>query len=416
MLDDGTGPDATPEILGRIVARQRQRRVRHYRVAATTAVVVALVGAGVGVHLDQTGRTVSALALGSKGESPLSRSSLQAPAGLKWDVESADHGEEAAGVSAPGQFGFSTGQVPTAARFAAGVDYSAPASESVVPLNLPSSSTPSSCASKGCEALFSWEQPRALFTRHVDGMTIAVSLVTYDYPVAITSAGRASPPPTPPRVPTSPPAASGSLGTAFPVTAPVLRTTPEVPSSIRKAVIPVTLGCPVASELMVAVSDGSSTRVLFVPTGGMSDHAFSLVASAAASFGSVGSVVLAVARTSPSVAKVSAAFPGGGTDTMAPSDGWVVLAQRVPAGTNLSRAGAADLQAVASSGKALEHADLPATWSLASAPIVAVCHLLVVPLNSVGVTGGSPGSAPGSSPGGSGSTGSTGSAGSKPAP
>jgi hypothetical protein len=118
-----------------------------------------------------------------------------------------------------------------------------------------------------------------------------------------------------------------------------------------------------------------------------------------------------VARTNPSVSSVSAMFPGGSSDRMAPRDGWAVLAQHLPTGANLSRGGAVDIEARAASGNVLETVHLPATGSLAAAPVLGVCHLLLVPLNVVSPPSGPPSGTSGVS---SGSSGSSSVAGAKP--
>jgi hypothetical protein len=421
MLDDGNGPDATPEVLGRIVARQRQRQARRYRVAATTAMVVVLGSAGIGLRLDQHGGTTSATG---------PTSSL--PAGLKWVVGAdGERVAQSAGLAQPGQFGFSTSsEVPSAAtsNSESGTAYgTSQASGRYVAAPIASGgkgSTPKSCAAKECDVVFSWGEPHTLFTRHLDGLSISVSLANYDYPSAIAVGPINVPPNLPVTLPivSSPAPGSSSPSTETPqAPAPgrALKPTRDITS---KSAIPVTTTCPVESELVVTVSYGSVTRTLFVPTGGTSDHPFSLVASAGTDLGGAGSVVIAVAHTSPSVASVSATFPGGGSDAIAPKDGWAVLAQRLPAGTGLSRVGTVDIEASTASGKVLESTHLPATGSLAAAPLLSVCHFLLVPVGvvspPVGVQPGGPVIPPsgvsGSSGGSSGSSGSSSVTGSKP--
>jgi hypothetical protein len=423
MLDGGAGSGATPEVLRRIVARQRQQRARRHRAVATTAVVVTLACAGLGVHLEQRSGTTSALNF------PLTTqpsSSGQPPVGLKWTVAQTGHSSSivdpttfgaAADTSSssspalpgPGQFGFS------AAIGGGSVSYGI--LEPSVPAASPAPQSPGPCAGKVCGIVFRWEQPHSLFTRHVDGLTLSVSLLTYEYPTTIGSTGSTGTgstgtgstgtgstgtgstgtsstgtsviAPTPPRVPISPP------GTAVPaaVSSP--------PNAVTKSAVPVTTTCVVESELLVTVSYGSTTRLLFVPVGGASEHPFSVVASDGTSLGRAGSVVVAVARTSPSVSSVSVAVPGAGSDAMAPKHGWAVLAQRLPAGTSLSRAGAVTLVAMSSKGAVLETAHLPRLGALAVAPLMAACHYLAVPVNAASppptVSKGKPGFAPGSS-------------------
>jgi hypothetical protein len=407
---DGAGPEATPEVLGRIVARRRRQQARRYRVVATTALVVALAGAGIGVRLDQHAGTATAFAPRSSASS--------APAGLKWVVQQGSQGgAPTAEVSGPGQFGFSSSTYLPGAP-SPGPDYGAAVASSSAAAN--GAEVPSRCESKGCDVVFGSDVPRLLFTRHVGGLTVAVSLVTYDYPstiahghVSATRPPTVSPPgasPTP--IASSPPAGSSPLSGSSPPTAssPPGTATPlpaqPLPNIAPKSVIPVATTCPVESELVVNVSYGSVTRTLFVPTGGTSDHPFSVVASAGTSLGSAGSVVVAVARTSPSVASVSATFVGGRSDRMAPKDGWAVLAQRFPPGANLSRAGAVDIEATAASGRDLESVHLPATGSLATAPVLGICHILLVPVNVVSPPSEPPTRTSGASTGSSGSSGS----------
>jgi hypothetical protein len=83
------------------------------------------------------------------------------------------------------------------------------------------------------------------------------------------------------------------------------------------------------------------------------------------------------------VASVSARFASGASDAMVPRDGWVVLGQVLPAASNLATAGAASLEARSSTGADLEKANLPASGSLATARLSAVCHYLVQPVNAV---------------------------------
>ena len=397
---DGNGPAATPEVLGRIVARRRQQRARQHRVVTTTAVVVALACAGIGVRLDQHAGTASAVRSNSSASS--------APAGLKWVVQ---HGSQSATqfAAVPGQFGFSSNSHAPDAQNSGSTYGAATASPSVAPVTgAGKGKLPSSCVETGCDVVFN-SGMRPLFTRHVDGLTVVVSLALFDYPSTIAT-GHVSLPaslPTSPRTASSPPAASSPTGTG---TSPPGTVTPvtaqPLPNIVPRSVIHVTMACPVESELVVEVSDGSVTRTLSVPAGGATDHPFSVVASAGATFGSAGSVVIAVARTTSSVSSVSARFPGGGSDSMAPKQGWAVLAQHLPAGTSLSRASPVTLAANAASGRVLESVQLPATGSLAAAPLVALCRFLVVPLNVVSPPTGPPSSTSGASTGSSGSSGS----------
>jgi hypothetical protein len=68
---------------------------------------------------------------------------------------------------------------------------------------------------------------------------------------------------------------------------------------------------------------------------------------------------------------------------MAPIDGWAVLARHLGAGANLGRAGDVTLVANSAAHGILETVELPATGSLATAPAMALCHYLVVPVNAV---------------------------------
>ena len=52
ILDQGDGPEPTSDVLSRIVIRHHRRRARRYQVLATTAVVVALAGVGIGLKLN----------------------------------------------------------------------------------------------------------------------------------------------------------------------------------------------------------------------------------------------------------------------------------------------------------------------------------------------------------------------------
>jgi hypothetical protein len=126
------------------------------------------------------------------------------------------------------------------------------------------------------------------------------------------------------------------------------------------------------------------------------------VASAGATFGASGAVVVVVTRTSTAVAMVQAAFQGGGKDAMAPTSGWAVLVERLATGTSLSRAGGGTIEATTVAGRVLEETRVPAGASLATAPVTSVCHVLLVPTNAVGAsTGASSGSGPASVPSGS---------------
>jgi hypothetical protein len=80
-------------------------------------------------------------------------------------------------------------------------------------------------------------------------------------------------------------------------------------------------------------------------------------------------LVLAVAHTSASVHEVTARFPGGGVDRMAPVKRWSVLAQRAGSRQSLGAgaAGAVTLFARSGSGATLERVKLPSTGSLGSA-------------------------------------------------
>jgi hypothetical protein len=403
ILDDGTGPDATHDVLRRIVARQRARQAHRYRVVATSAVVVVLACAGIGVRLDQS----RSAHLSTAGPTLPSQASLQAPAGLRWDVQNAVNGSavrsSSAGLPDPGQFGFSGALTPNSlftgpSLQANGALEFGPRAKGAGPSYGPD--VPASCSAKGCDIVFRWGIPRPLFTRHVDGLTLTVSLLSYDFPTTIAAAESGSAASTPP------------VASTNPVGSPASPTSASVPPSARpgivhKSGIPVALGCIVKSELLVTVSFGSVTKALFVPAGGVSAHPFSVVASAGTSLGDRDSVVIAVADTSTAVASVSAVFAGGGSDAVAPRDGWAVLARRLGAGASLSRAGGVTLVASSSSHDILETAHLPATGSLAAAPAMAVCHYLVVPVNAVKAPH-SPGNTPTVLGGGSGASGSAG--------
>ena len=386
ILDDGTGPEATADVLRQILGRQRARQARRYRIVATSAVVVVLASAGIAVRLDQN-RPVSHLS--AAGPTLTTNSSLQAPAGLTWDTKNvgsaAAPSASSQGLPDPGQFGFSGAVAPSSLFGGSATTSTASGQLEFGPAATGAGSSyaanePAMCTTKGCDIVFRWGLPRPLFTRDVDGLTLDVSLLTYDYPATVAAADGRSVPPTPPAASThSTGSGSGAGASKSSTSVPAS----PVPGIVHKSGIPVALGCLVESELLVTVSYGSVTKALFVPAGGASGHAFSVVASSGTSLGGRGSVVIAVARTSPAVALVSASFEGGGADAMAPIDGWAVLARHLGAGANLGRAGDVTLVANSAAHGILETVELPATGSLATAPAMALCHYLVVPVNAV---------------------------------
>jgi hypothetical protein len=388
LLDGDTGPRATPEILGRIVARQRQRQARRYRVVATTAVVAMLACAGVGIGLEQH-RSTTVTATGA---------SSQAPAGLKWDAPQALKGAAAPAGSNSGDFAAGRSKGASSAS-SSGNSYGAPVSVNGLTTGF-GPDIPAPCAAKGCDVVFN-SDVRQLFTQHDQGLSIVVSLATYHYPSTI-AIGNVSVPPD--LSVSSPGASSPTTGGSPPSPGAAIPATNPLPSISPKSLVPVTTTCPVESELIIDVSYGSVTRTVVIPAGGVVDKPISVVASASTTFGSAGSVVLVVTRTSDAVSLVSATFPGLSPEAMAPKDGWAVLTARFPAGTNLAKVGAIDVEASGAPGKVLEGVHLPTTGSLATAPVLSVCHFLVVPINVVSPPSSrSPGTA-GSSSAGTGST------------
>lgn len=438
MLDDGDGPHAGADGLRQVVSRHRRRRARQYRIVATSAIVVALAGAGLGVGLDNNGGTRSATG------------TLTPPPGLKWDGSTGSIGapttaprSQTATVAPatsgpePGEFGFvasgsgssaSPGALlPVASGTSAGGGYGV--------------TTAKGCAG-GCHAVFSPGISAVLFTRHVDGLQITASLVSFSFPVSIHASGiPVRVPATVGSAPTPGSSSGGSVTTTSRVgisgsssgrTGAAKGSTPisgssagqpgsggglPIRASIGKA-IPFVGACPVASELQVTVSAKGSVETLFVPSGGASDRPFSVVASAAALLPSGGAVVLAVARTSSAVSSVSATFASGAVDSMRPVSGWAVLGELVSPQTDLARAdlaraGAVKLVGSSAAGVALETVTLPAAGSLASAPPAPVCRYLVEPLNAVGTASPPTGTV---APGGSGSSGSAPSSGSSTGP
>jgi hypothetical protein len=106
-------------------------------------------------------------------------------------------------------------------------------------------------------------------------------------------------------------------------------------------------------------------------------------------------MVVVVAHVGSAVSGVDASFGDGATDSMAPSGGWVVLADEVPATTQLGSGGEpVTLVATASDGTTLE------TTSVASEPAYAVPSSCVYP----NVT--APDAGPGAAAGGTASSGS----------
>jgi len=356
ILDHGDRPEPTPEVLGRIVARHHRRQARRYQVVATSAVVVALAGAGIGLGLQGPGgRQAGSGAKSALGDAP--------PAGLTWETPSAA-GQPAStfavnGAEAPpGAFGFgsaATTSGPVAPAAMAGAANSA--------------STQRLCKRNGCTVYYEGNTPRLVFERHVDGLTISAYLELYAYPASPVPLGKA---------PTAP-----ATGAKAPTNPPTPGTVPAGTSS--KTALPAIIACPPPSELLVKVAGYGMSNTLYVPAGAATDHPFSVVASAATTLPDGRTVVLVVARTSQSVSSVSAAFPGGGSDAMAPVSGWVVLGQRLNPGSAPSKSSVIAMVAKSSSGRVLETARLPESGALATAPAVAVCHVLVVP-NPVNVS------------------------------
>jgi hypothetical protein len=301
---------------------------------------------------------------------------------------------------APGSFGFSEGQPASPAEPGATNANTRGSSFGTAEPVLGGTSfgaytapnEPSPCTSKGCDVVFEGTQ-RLLFTRDVGGFTVSASLLRYLYPASPVKIGPV----------TAVPTLSGAPATVSRGGKSNPPATVQPPSVINTRPISVVTTCPVEAELVVTVTHGSFSNTLYVPAGGPTSHAFSVVASAAAKLTTGGSLVLAVARVSSSVTSVSAEFPGGGTDSMRPVGGWAVLAYQVKGSVDLGKAGAVSLVAKSVNGSTLETVKLPATGALATAPLVGTCHLLMVPLNASSVSG-SPGTGAGSS--GSGTTGS----------
>ncbi|MGO8876852.1 MAG: hypothetical protein ACLQNG_13945 [Acidimicrobiales bacterium] len=375
VLDDGTGPAASHDVLRQVVARHRRRRARQFHIVATTTIVVALAGAGAGLRLAQNGGTKSAA-----GTHPITSIGAKAPPGLSWDVASGvalgaqpaannptvEGASASPAAAAPGEFGF------------VAASPALQATGTFRPAALPVASSTNAGGGFGrgtkdcpglCEPVYSVGASRLLFTRQVDGLSLTASLVSFRYPVVIH-----------PTTPLSPASKGGTSGGA-----PTASSGSSGSGTVKVAkALPFVGLCPTSSELQVSVEVKGVTETLFVPAGGSSSQAFSVVASAAARFSSGESVVLAVARTSSSVSSVSAHFASGTSDAMAPKGGWAVLAEVVPASTDLARAGALTLTATSYSGRTLETAHLPAAGSLATAPVAPVCRYLVQPVNSVG--------------------------------
>jgi hypothetical protein len=383
VLDQGDGPAATPEVLRGIVARHHRRRARKYQVIASTAVVVALAGVGIGLNVQHPAAKTTT-ALGDR-----------APAGLTWVVKSSTPTPAMAVLPSsssrlqPGAYGLfgpeSSGSVASSSN-----------ASSTFGDNV-AGGAPTACKSGSCTVYYQGAAPRQLFERHVDGLTITASFVLYAYPVSPAAISPAAPPTT---------STEGGATTSH-------TNTTSVPAAISpRTAVPAVITCPPPGELLVKVTGDGVNDTLFVPAGATTDHPFSVVASAATT-GAGRSIVLAVARTSQSVASVTASFSGGGSDAMAPIGGWVVLAQRLDAGAVPDQSGAITLVARSSAAHVLETARLPETGALATAPAIALCHVVIDP-NPVkvasppgSVTG--PGSAAGGSPGSSGTSSGSGS-------
>lgn len=377
LLEMGDPPRATPESLEQVVRRRRSFRARRYRMVASCGVVVALAAAGIGVGL---------------GESNSSNHPAQAsgpPPGLKWNAATAPvtgagataplaatHGASSgpsstATEAAPGEFGFvvaaSSGREPSGRSVLPAVTYT----------DAGSAPQQSHECSGTCEPVFTPDHPQVVFIRRVDGLTITAAQVSFSFPVELGS----GPVGTKARsVPlssgTGSAIATGSSGTSS-------SGSPASSGSPTSGVRPIRGICPSSTELEVTISGGGGVETLFVPAGGVGIHAFSVLASAAAHLPNGQVVVLAVTRTSPQVGFVEASFASGRSDAMAPKDAWSVLAEVLPAATNLYTAGAVRLVATSSSGARIETATLPSAGSLATASNL-VCRYLAEPLNSVG--------------------------------
>lgn len=412
ILDDGNGPDPTEDVLRSIVGRHRRRRVHQYGVVATTA-VVAIAGVAVGVGLAHTPKHPTAVR--STVVPPPSANKGAPPAGLTWDRSGSGHaGDQSsagylnaanysspggvAAYTAPGEFGF----LGPVASFADAGSTASGTSSALFTLNGPATvENAHPCQRLGCYIIFQTSLGATILVRHTQGLTVRASIVSYAFPLRAgefrsfralavpSAAGRA---------------VAGRPGARATGSSP-LGAVAIAPSAVARAV-PIASTCPVQSELLVTVSsdaNGQTEEELVVPMGGSTPHAFAVVASASAHLPGGGTVALAAARTSGAVSSVSATFPGGATDEMAPHEGWVVLVHRSPGDANLTKVGAATLVAHSSAGHVLETAVLPASGSLATAPIVGVCRLLLVPVvasgsgaasAATGTTSGSPGKSP----------------------
>lgn len=354
VLDDDRRPDATPEVLSQVVARYRRRRARRHRLVATTVVVVALAGAGVDLGIGHPSRVLTASGV---------RAPLRPPLGLRWDssLAAASHRRAAAsgaGVSAapleqatsaslsgpgPGEFGFVApsprlspsgalpSAVPSATRTDAGGGYGLHSAKG---------------CSSGCGVLYVGGRPAVLFTRRIDGLMLKVSLEHFSFPASVQAAGALS-------------------------------------SASARAIAVESL-CPATSELTVTISSKFAEETLFVPSGGNSAEPFLVVASAASRLQGGRWIALAVTRTSPSVASVSASFGDGRTAVMVPKDGWALLGTVLPANVSLARAGTVNLVAKALAGAVLEKARLPRAGALATEPVTDTCHYLVLPAGAAG--------------------------------
>jgi hypothetical protein len=415
VLDGGDAPAATPDVLRQVLVRRRRQQMRRYRVVATSAIVVALAGAGIGVGLNQATTTTAAAA----------------PAGLKWDTSlgrvatgsaaeaptasGAEPATASSGGPEPGEFGFVSSDnplPPSGAGAADSVTAAIPAAASTDTGGGVGVESPNGCKT-GCDAVYLPNTAKLLFTSHLDGITLRASLISFAFPLTT----RVAPPPTTSPYPVATPTPAPAPSTTYPTTgtrssagsgsgsspgstgsgSSTGSTRPGTvtsPPFVSVKPIPVLAACPAEAELEVTISQGSTLETLFVPAGGPGSRPFSVVASAATTLSGGRSIILAISRTSSAVSSVSATFPTGGAETMAPKLGWSVLADVVAKPVNLAKAGAVTLVAKSASGATLQRAALPSAGSLATAP-VATCRYLVEPVtatgtSSTGTTGGSP--------------------------
>ena len=349
LLDHDDGQRAASPSLEDVVRRYRRRRARRARLAAGAGVLTVCAGVGIGVAASNQSPPTTVAAGGAQpadsglrgGPSP---SAGQGPA-------STVHGAATAGPIAPAGLTWISGTSGAAVAGDVPVSPSGPGNRGAMPV-----------ASQITDAgpLYGAVQPAAaagpsmhlVFTRQVGDVAVRAYLATYAAAPLVVSPPTQAEPVAASRDATQP------SGTSPPVTASAgtSATAPAVPAE-----------CALTSYLVVEVSDPAIAAEVAVPLGAPSGHLLDVVAEQVVGTAEGSPVAVVVAHGGSSLERATAAFGAGRSDSMRPTDGWVVLV--APLGGARSEASSATPAVLtADGGGSTEVAHLPGSGALALRP------------------------------------------------